>query len=355
MAKSAVPQQTQPNTAKADLDWSNLSFGYTRTDCNIRYTFRDGRWSAGELTADETLTLHIAATCLHYGQECFEGLKAFETKSGDVVLFRVEENARRMIRSARKIVMEPPPAELFIEAVERVVDANRRFVPPHGTGATLYVRPLLIGSGAEVGVKPAREYTFLVFVTPVGPYFKTGFKPVDLIVEEEVDRTAPLGVGDVKVGGNYAAALRASVAAKQHGYADALFLDARHKRYIDESGPANFFAITAEDRYVTPESDTILPSITNMSLITLAEDFGLRPQRRPIEIEEIFSFKEAGCCGTAAVITPVGSITWRGRKHIYCPDGVAGKYCTRLYDQLRAIQTGDHPDAHGWLRVVPRR
>jgi len=234
-------------------------------------------------------------------------------------------------------------------------NANRRFVPPHGTGAALYIRPLLIGTGAEVGVKPASEYMLLIFVTPVGPYFKTGFKPVDLIVEEQVDRTAPLGVGDVKVGGNYAASLRAGMAAKKKGFADCIYLDAKHKRYIDESGPANFFAITQDDRYVTPESHTILPSITNMSLIELAREMGLNPERRPVEIDEIFSFKEVGCCGTAAVITPVGSITWRDRKQVYCPDGVAGPRCTALYERLREIQTGDLPDEHGWLRRIPPR
>lgn len=357
MAKAAA--QNRPADAgaskKANLDWAHLSFGYTKTDCNVRYTFRNGRWDEGVLSSDETLPIHIAATCLHYGQQCFEGLKGFETRAGDVVVFRVEENARRMARSARKIMMEPPPEEVFIEAVERAVDANRRFVPPYGTGASLYIRPLLIGTGGEVGVKPASEYTLLVFVSPVGPYFKTGFKPVDLIVEEGVDRTAPLGVGDVKVGGNYAASLRAGVAAKKQGYADCVYLDAKYKRYIDESGPANFFAITAEDRYVTPESHTILPSITNMSLLVLAEEMGLRPQRRPVEIAEIFSFKEAGCCGTAAVITPVGSITWRDRKTVYCPDGVAGPNCTALYNRLRAIQVGDEPDKHGWLRQIPQR
>jgi branched-chain amino acid aminotransferase len=341
-----------PAASKANLDWTHLSFGFTPTDCNIRYTFRDGKWDGGVLSSDLTIPLHIAATCLHYGQQCFEGLKAFETRAGDVVLFRVEENARRMMHSARKILMEPPPEAMFIEAVERVVTANRRFVPPHGTGASLYVRPLLIGSGGEVGVKPASEYTLLIFVTPVGPYFKTGFKPVDMIVEEDVDRAAPLGVGDAKVGGNYAASLRAGVGARAKGFADVVYLDAKHKKYIDESGPANFFAITADDRYVTPESATILPSITNKSLITLADEMGLNPQRRPVEIEEIFDFKEVGCCGTAAVITPIGSITWRERKQVYCPDGQPGPRCVELYERLCAIQTGDAPDDHGWLRVV---
>ena len=340
---------------KVDLDWPNLEFGYRKTDLNIRYTWRQGSWDEGVLTPEETLPLHMAATCLHYGQECFEGLKAYETKTGEVVVFRIEENARRMARSCRKILMAAPPEAMFLEAAFRVINANRRYVPPYGTGASLYIRPLVIGSGAEVGVKPGQEYMFVVFVTPVGPYFKTGFKPVDLIVEEEVDRTAPLGVGDVKVGGNYAASLRAGVAARKKGFADVVYLDAKEKKYIDESGPANFFAITRDDQYVTPDSPAILPSITNMSLIALAEEMGLRPQRRAIEITEIFDFKEAGCCGTAAVITPVGSITYRDRKKVYCADGKPGKHCVALYDRLTAIQAGDAPDPYGWVRCVPEQ
>lgn len=340
-------------TNKAMLDWANLSFGYTKTDYNIRYTWRDGSWDKGVLTAEETLSVHMAGTCLHYGQQCFEGLKAFETKNGDVLVFRIEENARRMIRSCRKILMEPASEEMFIDAVYRVVNANRRFVPPYGTGASLYIRPLVIGTGPQVGVKPAEEYMFLVFVCPVGPYFRTGFKPVDLVVEEEVDRAAPLGVGDAKVGGNYAAGLRATMAARERGFTEVLYLDARHKRYIDESGPANFFAVTSNGQYVTPESESILPSITNKSLITLAEEMGLNPQRRPLKVEEIFDFQEAGCCGTAAVITPVGSITYRERKVVYSPDGKPGRYSAELYYRLTAIQVGDAPDPNGWVRRIP--
>jgi len=338
---------------KADLDWAHLPFGYHRTDYNIRYGWKDGRWSEGVLTADETIPMHIAATCLHYGQECFEGLKAFETRSGDVVVFRLDENAKRIGRSCRRICMEPVPEELVHEAVFRVINANRRFVPPYGTGASLYIRPLVLGTGPQIGVRPAGEYLFLVLVTPVGPYFKTGFKPVNLIIEDEYDRAAPQGVGDVKVGGNYAAGLQASLLAKQEGYADALFLDAREKKYIDECAPANFFAITKDAQYVTPESPSILPSITNKSLITLAADLGLRPQRRPIPVEEIFEFAEAGCCGTAAVITPVGSITFRGRKAVYSKNGQPGKYSTILYKELTAIQVGDAPDRYHWLFRVP--
>jgi branched-chain amino acid aminotransferase len=337
--------------ARADLDWANLDFGYRKTDRNIRYTYSNGAWDNGLITADETLNLHMAATCLHYGQEVFEGLKAFEQKNGDVAVFRVEENAKRMIRSCEKVLMVPPKEEMFIDAVYRVVNANRRFVPPYGTGASLYVRPLIIGSGEQVGVKPADEYLFVVFVTPVGPYFKTGFKPVHLVVETDFDRAAPLGVGDVKVGGNYAAGMRASAKAKANGFTEVLYLDAKEKRYIDESGPANFFAITADDQYITPESSSILPSITNMSLIQLADDMGLKPRRRPIEVDEIFDFKEAGCCGTAAVITPIGSITYGDRKVEYGED--PGPVCQELYNRLTRIQLGEDPDPYGWIRVVP--
>lgn len=346
-------EPVETRVTKADLDWPNLEFGYQKTDFNIRYTWRHGAWSEGVLTPDETIPLHIAATCLHYGQECFEGLKAFETRRGDVVVFRIDDNARRMVRSCEKILMQPVPEAMFIEAVHRVINANRRFVPPYGTGASLYIRPLVIGTGPQVGVKPATEYMFMVLVTPVGPYFKTGFKPVDLVVEEVVDRAAPHGVGDVKVGGNYAAGIRATMAAKKRGFTEVLYLDAKEKRWIDESGPANFFGITPDDQYVTPDSPSILPSITNKSLITLAEEIGLRPQRRPVDVEEIFTFKEAGCCGTAAVITPVGSITYHDRKVVYAKDRRAGRYSTELYQKLRAIQLGDAPDKYGWLHKVP--
>jgi len=340
-------------TAKADLDWKNLGFGWRPTDVNIRFTFRDGKWDEGVLVSDDIIPLHIGATCLHYGQECFEGLKAYETKSGDVVVFRIEENARRLIRSCERIMMQPVPEEMFINAVFRVVDANRRFVPPYGTGGTLYIRPLVLGTTGAMALRPSVDYLFVVFVAPVGPYFKTGFTPVDLLVEEELDRAAPRGVGHVKVGGNYAAGMKASTRARQKGYADALYLDPRAKQFIDEAGPANFFGITRDRQYVTPDSESILPSITNKSLITLADDMGLRPVRRPVDVEELFEFAEAGCCGTAAVITPVKSITYRDRVVVYSQDGRPGPVCTDLYQRLTAIQCGDAPDPHGWVRRVP--
>ncbi len=338
---------------RPDLDWKSLPFGYVKTDFNLRFTWRDGAWDEGVLTADESIPIHIAATCLHYGQECFEGLKAYEQANGDLVVFRIEENAKRIARSCEKIFMAPPPEDMFIDAVYRVIRANRRFVPPYGHGAALYIRPLVIGSGPQVGVKPAEEYTFLIFVSPVGPYFKSGFKPVKLIVEDEYDRAAPNGVGDVKVGGNYAAGLRASLRAKERGFTEVLYLDAKEKLYLDESGPANFFGITTDGQYVTPASHSILPSITNASLITLADEMGLSPERRPIHVEEIFEFVDAGCCGTAAVITPVGSITFGDRKVEYVTGDVPGEYCTKLYDQLTGIQLGLIEDRHAWIRKVP--
>ncbi|MBN2716715.1 MAG: branched-chain amino acid aminotransferase [Deltaproteobacteria bacterium] len=337
---------------RVDLDWKNLGFTYRKTDFNIRYTWKDGEWGDGVLSSDEYIPMHMAASCLHYGQEAFEGLKVYEQKNGDVVVFRDIENARRMIRSCEKIYMPPVPAAMFQDAIDRVVAANRRFVPPFGTGATMYVRPLMIGTGPRIGVRPADEYMFIVMVTPVGPYFKAGFKPVTLVVEELFDRAAPNGVGDVKVGGNYAAGLRASIKAKNNGFTEALYLDAKEKKYLDESGPANFFGITKDGQYVTPASSSVLPSITNMSLIQIAEDMGMQPQRRAVPVEEIFDFVDAGCCGTAAVITPVKSITWRDREVVYCADDNPGEYCTKLYNRLVNIQLGIDADVHGWIRKL---
>ena len=315
---------------RADLDWKNLDFGFRQTDYNIRYTWKDGSWDAGVTSADQYIPLHMAATCLHYGQEAFEGLKAYEQKDGSVAVFRDIENARRLNRSCEKIYMPQVPEDLFIEAIDRVVNANRKYIPPYGTGATLYIRPLVIGTGARVGVKPADEYLFLVFVTPVGPYFKGGLTPIDLVVEEVFDRASPGGVGDVKVGGNYAAGLRASFKAKAAGYTEALYLDAKEKKFLDESGPANFFGITGEGQYVTPRSGSVLPSITNMSLQEIAREMGMNPQSRAIPVEEIFGFVDAGCCGTAAVITPVKSITYRDKKVSYGNGSEPGPCLTSL-------------------------
>jgi branched-chain amino acid aminotransferase len=336
-----------------NLDWKNLSFGYIKTDYNIRCFYKDGKWGELIVSDSEYIDIHIAATALHYGQEAFEGLKAYMGKDGRIRLFRWEENARRLAYSAEGIKMEAFPVEKFREAVFRIVQLNRRFIPPYGTGATLYIRPLLLGSGAEVGVRPSAEYVFIVFVTPVGPYFKGGIRPVDMLICRDYDRAAPRGTGTFKVGGNYAASLRAGMDAKEKGYASTIFLDAKEKKYIDECGPANFFGIR-DNTYVTPKSESILKSITNMSLIELAQNLGIKTERRQIPVEELAEFSEAGACGTAAVISPIGKIfdPERNITYEYCRDGNPGPVTLKLYNKLTAIQFGDADDEFGWISVV---
>ncbi len=336
-----------------NLDWKNLPFGYVKTDYNIRCYYRNGKWGELEISSSEYIPIHIAATTLHYGQEAFEGLKAYRGKDGKIRLFRWQENAKRFQNSAKALLMPEVPEELFKEAIFKAVKLNERYIPPYGTGASLYIRPLLIGIGAEVGVKPAKEYLFLVFVTPVGPYFKEGFKPVDFLLVYSFDRAAPLGTGNVKVGGNYAAGLRATELAHQQGFANALFLDAKEKKYIDEAGPANFFGIK-NNTYITPDSHSILPSITNKSLMQLAEHLGMKVEKRKIPLEELETFEEVGACGTAAVITPIKRIVDEktGKEYHYCPDGKPGPISTKLYNHLVAIQWGDEPDPFNWITIL---
>jgi branched-chain amino acid aminotransferase len=335
------------------LDWKNLSFGYIKTDYNIRCTYNKGKWGDLEVSTSEFIDVHIAATGLHYGQEAFEGLKAYMGNDGRVRLFRWEENAKRMIFSAKGIKMAEFPVELFREAIFKVINLNKRFIPPYGSGATLYIRPLLFGSGAEVGVKPAAEYKFIVFVTPVGPYFKEGVRPVNMLICRDVDRAAPLGTGIFKVGGNYAASLRASCAARDGGFSSVIFLDAKEKKFIDECGPANFFGIR-DNTYITPKSESILRSITNMSLIELAGALGMKTERRPVPVEELAEFEEAGACGTAAVISPIGKIFDPDKNKIYeyCKDGNPGPATMKLYNKLVSLQYGDEPDEFGWITIV---
>jgi branched-chain amino acid aminotransferase len=305
------------------------------------------------VTQSSEITLHIAATCLHYGQEVFEGLKAYRGLDDKIRLFRVEENARRMIESDTYNKMAAPSEELFIKAVKMAVDSNLEFIPPYEGGATLYIRPLLIGTSAQVGVKPADEYLFLVFVTPVGPYFKEGFKPVNVLIDRDHDRAAPLGTGHIKVGGNYAASLLSLDLCYKQGYATVLYLDAKEKKYIDECGPANFFGIKG-NTYVTPQSHSVLPSITNMSIVSLAEDMGITVERRRVPVSELSEFTEVGECGTAAVITPIGKIfdPVENKAIVYGDGKTAGKLSTQLYNRLRAIQYGDEPDKHGWITFM---
>lgn len=336
-----------------NLDWKNLPFAYSKTDYNVRCVFADGKWGPLEVSSSEFVELHIASTCLHYGQEIFEGLKAYKGKDGKIRLFRFEENARRMNRSATGIMVQDVPLDLFKEAVFKVVELNKDYVPPHGTGATLYIRPLLLGIGPEVGVKPAKSFMFMVFVTPVGPYFKEGFNPVDIMICRDFDRAAPLGTGSYKVGGNYAASLRSLQVAHEAGFATALYLDSKEKKYIDEAGPANFFGIK-NNTYITPKSTSILPSITNMSLMDIARDMGLTVERRQIAVDELESFEEVGACGTAAVITPIRKVIDPDKNKIYTfsKDGKPGPISTKLYTNLTAIQFGDEEDKHGWVTYI---
>ena len=338
---------------ETNLDWSNLSFGYMKTHYNVRCTFKDGKWGEIEVTDSERVDLHMAATCLHYGQEIFEGLKAFRGKDGKIRIFRLEENAKRIQRSAEGILMEPLPVEKFREMVEKVVRLNQDFIPPYGSGSSLYIRPLELGMSAQVGVKPATEYLFLIFVTPVGPYFKEGFKPTKVAIYRQFDRAAPCDTGRWKVGGNYAASLTAGALAKEGGYSAVLYLDPKEKKYIDECGPANFFAVKG-DTYITPKSGSILPSITNMSLQQIAKDLGMKVECRPILLEELAEMDEAAECGTAAVAAPISQVDDidEGKSYVMSKDGNPGPWTTKLYNHLRAIQLGDEPDTHNWVTVL---
>lgn len=337
----------------AEIDWANLSFGYRKTNYNVRCTYRDGKWGDIEVSDSEYLNIHIAATALHYGQEIFEGLKAFRGKDGKIRIFRLKENAARIRKSAEGILMQPIPEELFCEMVKKVVALNAEFVPPYGSGASLYIRPLEIGMSARVGVKPSDEYLFLVLVTPVGPYFKEGFKPTNICIMRDYDRVAPKGTGRWKVGGNYAASLSAGEKAHELGYSAVLYLDPKEKKYIDECGPANFFAIK-DGKYITPASESILPSVTNASLKQLAKDMGIEVESRHILLEELEDITEAAACGTAAVASPVAEIDDldTGKKYIVSTNGEAGPITTALYNKLRAIQLGEEEDIHGWNTIV---
>ncbi len=334
-----------------NLDWKNLGFGYSDTNCNIRCYYRDGKWGELEVSESNQITMHMAATCLHYGQEAFEGLKAYRGKDGKIRVFRIEENAKRIQSSARGILMPELPVDTFKKAVFEAIKKNEEFVPPYGSGASLYIRPLLIGVGPQIGVKPADEYLFMVFVMPVGPYFKEGFKPTDYVIYREYDRAAPQGTGNIKVGGNYAASLNAGMRAHSEGYSAVLYLDAREKKYLDECGPANFFGVKGNS-YVTPKSRSILPSITNKSLRQLATDMGMTVEERKIPVEELAEFSEAGACGTAAVLSPVRSVYDADKDIRYMYGDEPGEVCQKLYNKLINIQYGCEDDPYGWVTIV---
>jgi branched-chain amino acid aminotransferase len=353
LALTKATEDTLNYNTMENIDWKNLPFGYFKTDYNVRSYWKDGKWGKLEITDSEYINMHMAATALHYGQEAFEGLKAFKGKDGKIRVFRWEENSKRMNRSAEGTLMATVPSELFKEAMVTVIKKNEKYIPPYGTGASLYIRPLLCGSGPQVGVKPAKEYLFMIFVGPVGPYFKEGFCPVTFQIVRDYDRAAPLGTGYIKVGGNYAASLRASERAHDEGYSSVIFLDAREKKYIDECGPANFFAIKG-NKYITPKSDSILPSITNMSLKEIASDMGMEVECRKVPVEELAEFDEVGACGTAAVITPVKKIIDResGKTYEYCEGCNAGPVSTKLYKRLQGIQMGEVEDTFGWNLII---
>lgn len=336
-----------------EIDWPQLTFSYMPTDYNVRCTYKNGEWGEIEVSDSEFIPMHMAAVCLHYGQESFEGLKAFRGKDGKIRIFRMDENAKRFQRSAERMLMAPMPVELFCEMVKKVVKLNERFIPPYGTGASLYIRPLEIGVSPKVGVSSADEFLVVIFVTPVGPYFKSGFKPMKVCITREYDRVAPKGTGSIKVGGNYGASLLAGEKAHDLGYSNILYLDPKEKKYIDECGAANFYGIK-NNTYVTPESESILPSITNMSLQQIAKDLGLKVEKRNVPLEELPEFEEAGACGTAAVCSPIGQIDDldTGQTYILAPDNKPGPITTKLYNTIREIQLGEQPDKYNWCVIV---
>ena len=336
-----------------NINWSELGFSYMKTNGNVRCEYHNGSWGNLEWHTEEYINMHMAATCLHYGQEAFEGLKAFRGVDGKIRIFRLEENAKRLASSCRGICMPELPEGLFEEAVIMAVKNNIDFIPPYGSGASLYIRPVLFGYTAQVGVNPAKDYMLIVFVTPVGPYFKGGFSTNPYVITRKYDRSAPLGTGIYKVGGNYAASLAAHQEAHDKGYSSEFYLDAKEKKYIDECGAANFFGIK-DNTYITPKSSSILPSITNKSLMQIAEDLGLKVERRPISIDELETFEEAGACGTAAVISPIQRLDDldNNKSYVFSKDGKPGPVCTMLYNKLRAIQNGEAEDIHGWNTIV---
>ena len=335
-----------------NLDWKNLGFKYMDTHCHIEYQWRDGKWDEGRLVESPYMQMHMAAACLHYGQECFEGMKVFRQKSGRLVVFRPEDNAVRMQRTAVRTCMPPVPTDIFLEAIRRVVKANEDFVPPYGTGGSLYIRPLLIGTAPQIGVAPADYYTFVIMVVPAGAYYKGGLKPVRAIILDDYDRAAPLGMGDVKVGGNYAASIYAHEKAKHMGFPVELYLDAKTHTHVEEFATSNFFGIKknadSSVSYVTPDSRSVLPSVTNLSLKQIAADLGWKVEVRPVPFEEIPEFAEIGACGTAVVVTPVSEVV-RGDTSFKFGDGESCGECTmKLYKAVQDIQYGEAPDIHNW-------
>ena len=338
---------------KKNIDWANIGFGYMPTDYRFVANYKDGAWDEGALTTDATITLSECAGVLQYAQTCFEGMKAYTTQDGHVVIFRPDMNAERMANSCRRLEMPVYPEDKFVEAVAKTVKANDAWVPPFGSGASLYIRPYMFGSNPVIGVKPADEYQFRILVTPVGPYFKGGAKPLTIKVSD-FDRAAPHGTGHIKAGLNYAMSLHAIVTAHEEGYAENMYLDPATRTKVEETGGANFIFVTKDGKVVTPKSDSILPSITRRSLIHVAKEYlGLEVEEREVLFDEVKDFAECGLCGTAAVISPVGKIVNHGEE-ICLPSGMEkmGPTIQKLYDTLTGIQMGKIEAPKGWIYTV---
>ena len=338
---------------KKDLDWSNLGFGYMKTDKRYVSNYKNGAWDDGVLTEDSNIVLNECAGVFQYAQTIFEGLKAYTTEDGHIVCFRPDLNASRLADSARRLEMPVFPEERFVEAVQKVVEANAAYVPPYGSGATLYIRPYMMGTNPVIGVKPAQEYQFRIFVTPVGPYFKGGAKPITIRVSD-FDRAAPHGTGNIKAGLNYAMSLHAIVTAHEDGYDENMYLDPGTRTKVEETGGANFIFITKDNKLVTPKSDSILPSITRRSIMYVAEHYlGMEVEHREVYFDEVKDFAEAGLCGTAAVISPIGKIVDHG-KEILIPSGMdeMGLVTKKLYDTLTGIQMGHIEAPEGWIKKI---
>ncbi len=338
---------------KKDIDWGSLGFSYMKTDYRFVANFKDGKWDEGTLTEDNNIVLNECAGVLQYAQTCFEGLKAYTTENGEIVVFRPDLNAQRMADSCRRMEMPVFPEDKFVEAVEMVVKANKEWVPPYGSGASLYLRPFMFAFNDVIGVKPSTEYQFRILATPVGPYFKGGVKPLTLRVCD-FDRAAPCGTGHIKAGLNYAMSLHAIVTAHDEGYDENMYLDAKTRTYVEETGGANFLFVTKDGKVITPKSSTILPSITRRSLMQVAKEYlGLETEERPIALTELGDMAECGLCGTAAVISPVGKIVDHG-KEICLPSGMTemGPITKKLYDTLTGIQMGRIKAPEGWVRKI---
>ena len=339
-------------TKKVNLDWNNLGFSYIKTDYRYISYYKDGQWDNGALVEDNVLHISEASTALHYGQQAFEGLKAYRCQDGSINLFRPDQNAARFARSCTRLLMPEFPQERFVEAIKEVVRANAEWIPPYGTGGSLYIRPLMIGVGDTIGVTPAPEYIFTIFVMPVGAYFKGGLTPTSFVVSE-YDRAAPVGTGAAKVGGNYAASLLPGKEAKKRQFSDCIYLDPLTHTKIEEVGAANFFGITKDNQFITPYSPSILPSITKYSLLWLAEHrLGMSVKEADVYVDRLDEFAEAGACGTAAVISPIAGIQNGDDYHVFYSETEVGPVTRRLYDELVGIQYGDVESPEGWIQKV---